>query len=47
MLLFLLSIRQFGDLYSVDLKILDVDKNEYLYTSNVQAEGKKNIPGLD
>ena len=44
--LVLTSIRQFGDLYSVDLKILDVDKNEYLYTSNVQAEGKKSIPGL-
>ena len=44
--LVLTSIRQFGDLYSVDLKILDVDKNEYLYTSNVQAEGKKNIPDL-
>ena len=44
--LVLTTIRQFGDLYSVDLKILDVDKNEYLYTSNVQAEGKKNIPDL-
>ncbi len=44
--LVLTSIRQFGDLYSVDLKILDVEKNEYLYTTNVQAEGKKNIPDL-
>ena len=44
--LVLTSIRQFGDLYSVDLKILDVDKNEYLYSTNVQAEGKKNIPDL-
>ncbi|MBT7423161.1 MAG: hypothetical protein HN782_03035 [Candidatus Marinimicrobia bacterium] len=44
--LVLTSIRQFGDLYSVDLKILDVEKNEYLYTTNVQAEGKKNIPAL-
>ena len=44
--LVLTSIRQFGDLYSVDLKILDVKKNEYLYTTNVQAEGKKNIPDL-
>ena len=44
--LVLTSIRQFGDLYSVDLKILDVDKNEYLYTTNVQAEGKKSIPDL-
>ena len=44
--LVLTSIRQFGDLYSVDLKILDVKKNEYLYSTNVQAEGKKNIPDL-
>jgi len=44
--LVLTSIRQFGDLYSVDLKILDVEKNEYLFTTNVQAEGKKNIPDL-
>jgi len=40
------SIRQFGELYSVDLKILDIDKDEYLFSTNVQAEGKKNIPGL-
>ncbi len=44
--LVLTSIRQFGDLYSIDLKILDVETNEYLYSTNVQAEGKKNIPGL-
>ena len=44
--LVLTSIRQFGDLYSVDLKILDIESNEYLYTTNVQAEGKKSIPGL-
>ena len=44
--LVLTSIRQFGDLYSVDLKILDVEKKEYLFTMNVQAEGKKNIPDL-
>ena len=29
--LVLTSIRQFGDLYSVDLKILDVEKKEYLF----------------
>jgi len=44
--LVLASIRQFGDLYSVDLKILDIDKDEYLYTTNVQSKGKMNIPGL-
>ena len=30
----------------MDLKILDIEKDEYLYSTNVQAEGKKNIPGL-
>ena len=44
--LVLTSIRQFGDLYSVDLKILDVEKKEYLFTMSIQAEGKKNIPDL-
>jgi len=44
--LVLTSIRQFGELYSVDLKILDIEKDEYLFSTNVQAEGKKNIPGL-
>jgi class 3 adenylate cyclase len=44
--LVLTTIRQFGELYSVDLKILDIEKDEYLYSTNVQAEGKKNIPGL-
>jgi len=44
--LVLTSIQQFGDLYTIDLKILDVETNEYLYSTNVQAEGKKNIPGL-
>ena len=37
--LVLTSIRQFGELYSVDLKILDIAKDEYLYSTNVKAEG--------
>ena len=44
--LVLASIRQFGELYSIDLKILDIETNEYLYTTNVQSEGKRSIPGL-
>jgi len=44
--LVLTSIRQFGELYSIDLKILDIEKDEYLFSTNVQTEGKKNIPGL-
>ncbi|GIT40429.1 MAG: hypothetical protein Ct9H300mP9_2790 [Candidatus Neomarinimicrobiota bacterium] len=30
----------------MDLKILDIEKDEYLFSTNVQAEGKKNIPDL-
>jgi len=44
--LVLTSIRKFGDLYSIDLKILDVQSNEYLYSTNVQARGKEQIPSL-
>jgi len=40
------SIMQFGDLYSIDLKILDTKSNEYIFTKNVQADGKRNIPDL-
>ena len=44
--LVLASIMQFGDLYSIDLKILDTKTNEYIYTKNVKADGKRNIPNL-
>ena len=44
--LVLASIMQFGDLYSIDLKILDTKSNEYIFTKNVQADGKRNIPNL-
>ena len=40
------SISQFGELYSIDLKILDIETNEQLYTTNVQSDGKRSIPGL-
>ena len=44
--LVLASIMQFGDLYSIDLKILDTKTNEYIFTKNVKADGKRNIPNL-
>ena len=44
--LVLTSIMQFGELYSIDLKILDTKSNEYIFTKNVQADGKRNIPNL-
>ena len=40
------SIMQFGELYSIDLKILDTKSNEYIFTKNVQADGKRSIPNL-
>lgn len=40
------SIRKFGKLYTVDLKVLDPRSGEYLYTSRAQEEGQEEIPGL-
>jgi predicted Zn-dependent protease/TolB-like protein len=40
------SIRKFGQNYSVDLKLLDHRKNEYLVTAKAQAQGQESIPGL-
>lgn len=40
------SIRKFDDLYMIDLKVLDPQKNEYLFTAKEEAEGKSSIPGM-
>lgn len=40
------SIRQFGKIYTIDMKVLDVGKNQYLFAVNVRGEGKESIPGL-
>lgn len=40
------SIRKFGQTYSVDLKLLDHPKNEYLVTAKAEARGQESIPGL-
>ncbi len=40
------SIRKFGRLYTIDLKILDLQKNEYLFVTNETGEGQESIPGL-
>jgi len=40
------SIRKFGRLYTIDLKILDLQKNEYLLATNETGEGQESIPGL-
>ena len=40
------SIRKFGKLYTVDLKVLDPRSGEYVFTSKAQDEGQEQIPGL-
>ena len=40
------SIRKFGELYTIDLKVLEPSKNEYLFTANEKDYGKENIPLL-
>ncbi len=42
----LTSIRKFDRLYTIDLKILDPSKNEYLLTAKEEGEGKAAIPGM-
>jgi serine/threonine protein kinase/Tfp pilus assembly protein PilF len=38
------TIRKFGKNYSIDLKIIDPIKNEYLFTASEQAESQEEIP---
>ena len=33
-------------LYTIDFKVLNVDKNEYLFTSKEQGEGQESIPAM-
>ncbi len=40
------TIRKFGKLYTIDFKVLNVDKNEYLFTSKEQGEGQESIPTM-
>jgi eukaryotic-like serine/threonine-protein kinase len=40
------SVRKFGQLYTIDLKILDPDANEYLFTAIEQAKGQESIPQM-
>ncbi|MBI2620042.1 MAG: protein kinase [Ignavibacteriales bacterium] len=40
------SIRKFDQLYIIDMKVLDPEKNEYLLTVKQEAEGKSSIPGM-
>jgi serine/threonine protein kinase/tetratricopeptide (TPR) repeat protein len=40
------SIRKFGKLYTIDLKVVDPNKNEYLFTAKEEAEGQESIPTM-
>lgn len=44
--LILASIRKFDQLYTIDLKVLDPEKNEYLFTTKQQGTGKASVPQL-
>ena len=40
------SIRKFGKLYSIDLKVLDPKKDEYIFTAKEEGEGQESIPQM-
>ncbi|MGH2568982.1 MAG: protein kinase domain-containing protein, partial [Bacteroidota bacterium] len=44
--LVLASVRKFGKLYTIDLKILDPRENQYLFAASEQGEGQESIPGM-
>jgi hypothetical protein len=44
--LILASIRKFDQLYTIDLKVLDPGKNEYLFTTKQQGTGKASVPEM-
>jgi serine/threonine protein kinase/tetratricopeptide (TPR) repeat protein len=40
------SIRKFGKLYTIDLKVVDPNRNEYLFTAKEEGEGQESIPTM-
>ena len=40
------SIRKFGQLYTIDLKVLDPKGDEYLFTAREEGTGQESIPGM-
>ncbi len=44
--LILPSIRKFGKVYSIDLKVLDPQSGEYRFTLSARDEGQEAIPGI-
>jgi serine/threonine protein kinase/tetratricopeptide (TPR) repeat protein len=40
------TIRRFGDRYTIDLKVLDTRRNEYIFTTKEEGRGQESIPGM-
>jgi len=40
------SVSKFDELYIIDMKVLDPEKNEYLLTLKEEGEGKSSLPGM-
>jgi predicted Ser/Thr protein kinase len=40
------TIRRFGDLYTIDLKIMNTRTHKYIYTTRREARGQENIPEM-
>jgi len=40
------TIRKFGDKYTIDLKVLDTRRNEYIFTTKEEGDGQESIPGM-
>jgi len=40
------TINKFGNLYTIDLKVLDIRSNRYVFTGKRESEGQENIPRM-
>src|SRR6266850_1235434 len=40
------SIHKFDQLYTIDLKVLDLQKNEYFFVAKEEGQGKSSIPAM-
>ena len=40
------AIRKFGNVYTIDIKILDVTQNNFLFTHQEKGEGQEEIPAM-
>ena len=44
--LLMATVRKFGRRYTIDLKVLDPQKDEYLFTAREEGEGQESIPSM-